>query len=112
MKAREEIVNQSVIACYGSRKTYIVKDIQFENGPLQSFFKLKDGEKISVAKYFLKQYKLKVTDKRQPMLIIRQNGMDILIPSEFCMLDGVPNSIRQSSRDMRNLLNSVKQNPL
>lgn len=54
MKAREEIVNQSVIACYGSRKTYIVKDIQFENGPLQSFFKLKDGEKISVAKYFLK----------------------------------------------------------
>ena len=72
---------------------------------------MKDGSQISVAKYFYKQYNLKITDKRQPMLIMQQGGKNISVPSEFCLLDGVPDSIRNNSRSMRTLLNQVKQNP-
>jgi len=68
---KDEIINQSVIAVYGSRRTMIVKDILFDEGPCSKFFKLKDGEKISVAKYFYKQYKLKISDKKQALLVIR-----------------------------------------
>jgi len=58
-----------VIANYGTKKTYIVKDIVFEKNPCSTFFTTADGKPISVAKYFLNQYKMKITDKAQPMLI-------------------------------------------
>lgn len=61
-----------------------------------------------MAKYFYKQYQLKITDKRQPMLIMNQGGRDISVPPEFCLLDGVPDQIRNNSRSMRTLLNTVK----
>ena len=54
---------------------------------------------------------MKITDKQQPMLIMNQGGREISVPSEFCCLNGVPDSIRNNSRAMRTLLNSVKQNP-
>lgn len=110
-RCKQEIINQSVIANYGTKRTYIVKDLKFELGPTQTFFNLKDGTKLSVAKYFYKQYNLKITEKKQPMLIMQQNGREISVPPEFCQLDGVPDSIRNNGRDMRTLLNSVKQNP-
>jgi hypothetical protein len=72
---------------------------------------MKDGTQISVAKYFYKQYNMKITDKRQPMLIMIQGGRSISVPPEFCLMDGVPDSIRNNSRSMRTLLNTVKQNP-
>jgi hypothetical protein len=110
-QCRAELTGSSVIANYGTKRTYIVKDIRFDQGPCTTFFELRDGTQISVAKYFYKQYNLKVTDKRQPMLIMNQGGREISVPSEFCQLDGVPDSIRNNSRAMRSLLNAVKQNP-
>lgn len=64
-----------------------------------------------MAKYFLNQYKMKISDKAQPMLIANQNGREISLIPEFCLLDGVPDSIRNNSKHMRTLLNKVKQNP-
>ena len=52
-----------------------------------------------------------MTDKRQPMLITYQNGREISLIPEFCLMDGVPSQIRNNSRNMRTLLNQVKQNP-
>lgn len=66
---------------------------------------------MSVAKYFYKQYNLKISDKQQPMLIMMQSGREISVPSEFCRIDGVPDAIRSNPRSMRQLLNSVKQDP-
>ena len=42
---------------------------------------------------------------------MNQGGREISVPSEFCRLDGVPDQIRNNSRSMRTLLNSVKQDP-
>jgi hypothetical protein len=82
-----------------------VQGVNFEKGPVQTLFKLKDGQTISVAKYFYKTYDLKVTDKRQPMLIVSFQGREVSLPSEFCLIDGVPDSIKNNSRAMRTLLN-------
>jgi len=64
-----------------------------------------------VAKYFYKTYNMKISDKRQPMLIMTTQGRKVSLPSEFCLVDGVPDSIRNNSRAMRTLLDQVKQNP-
>ena len=65
---RQEMVNSSIIANYGNKRTYIVQDVKFDLGPCNTFFDMRDGQKISVAKYFYKTYNLKISDKRQPML--------------------------------------------
>ena len=54
-----------------------------------------------MAKYFYKTYNLKISDKRQPMLIVSFGGRQVSLPSEFCLIDGVPDSIRNNSRAMR-----------
>jgi hypothetical protein len=100
-----------VIANYGIKRTYVINDIKFDVGPCNSFFDLRDGTKISVAKYFYKTYNMKISDKRQPMLIVKTQGHNGSIPSEFCLVDGVPDSIRSNPSNMRNLLNKVKQTP-
>lgn len=51
---------------------------------------------------------MKITDKAQPMLLAQQNGREISLIPEFCLLDGVPDSIRNNSKHMRLLLNKVK----
>jgi len=108
---RKTLTGQSVIANYGTKRTYIIQDIKFDLGPCNTFFDLKDGQKISVAKYFYKTYNMKISDKRQPMLIMNTQGRSVSLPSEFCLVDGVPDSIKNNSRAMRTLLNQVKQNP-
>jgi hypothetical protein len=108
---RKQFTGQSIIANYGTKRTYIIQDIKFDLGPCNTFFDLNDGQKISVAKYFYKTYNMKITDKRQPMLVMNTQGRSVSLPSEFCLIDGVPDSIRNNSTHMRTLLNKVKQNP-
>ena len=110
-ECRKEFVGSSIIANYGVKKTYIVDDIKFDLGPCNTFFDMRDGQKISVAKYFYKTYNLKISDKRQPMLMTKHQGRLISIPSEFCLMDGVPDSIRNNGKSMRTLLNKTKQTP-
>lgn len=110
-KCKREFLNTSVIANYGLKKTYVIKDVCFDMGPCQTFFQMKDGSKVSVAKYFYKTYKLKISDTKQPMLVMLQQGKKIYVPSEFCIMDGVPDSIRNNGRDMRSLLDKTRQDP-
>jgi len=108
---RQEFIGQSIIANYGNKRTYIVTDLNFEEGPGKKSFELKNGDKMSVAEYFYKTYKLKVCDHNQPMVVIGHGTKIINIPSEFCLRDGVPDSVRNCGKSMRQLLNSVKQSP-
>lgn len=100
-----------MIANYGVKKTYVVRDIKFDMGPCHTFFTMKDKTKVSVAKYFYKTYNLKITEKDQPMLLMSQQGKPIYVPPEFCIMDGVPESIRKNGKDMRILLGKTRQDP-
>lgn len=63
-EVRKQLNGESVIANYANKRTYKVIDVSFQHGPCNTFFEMRDGQKISVAKYFYQTYKLKITDKR------------------------------------------------
>lgn len=71
-----------------------------------------DGTKMSIAKYFMTEYGLKISSKKQPVIYVKR-GKDrwLKIPSEFCIIDGVPDSIRASPRHMRDLLAKSRYDP-
>jgi hypothetical protein len=71
---RDEFAHHSIIANYGNKRTYIIQDIKFDLGPCNTFFDMSDGQKVSIAKYFLKQYGLRITQKKQPMIIVSHQG--------------------------------------
>jgi hypothetical protein len=56
-----EFKGQSVLANWGNKKAYIVKDVVFDKNPVTKFFVDGQGNKMSVADYFLKTYQLKTT---------------------------------------------------
>lgn len=107
----KEFQYKSVIGAYGHKKTYIVEDIDFKKNPVTMRFETNDGKKLSIAEYFLKTYDMKITDMRQPLLVVKINGKECHIPSEFCTIDGVPESIREDPRRMRDVLASCRKNP-
>jgi ABC-type multidrug transport system fused ATPase/permease subunit len=102
---------KTVIGGYGHKKTYIVEDIDFKKNPVTMRFESHDGKKMSIAEYFLKTYDMKVTDMKQPLFIVKINGKECHIPPEFCTIDGVPQTIREDPRRMRDVLASCRKNP-
>jgi hypothetical protein len=59
---------------------------------------------MSIAEYFLKTYQLKVTAKQQPLFLVKINGKESHLPTEFCTIDGVPQAIRSDPRRMKTVL--------
>lgn len=89
-----EFKGQSVIANWGNKKAYIVYDIVFDKNPTNMFFEDGNGKKVCVAEYFQKTYNMRITDKEQALLVVKMGGKDIHLPTEFCTIDGVPESLR------------------
>src|SRR5450830_1538131 len=91
----DEFKFKSVIGKWGIKKCYIVNDVVFDKTPITQHFKDSAGNKMSVAEYFLKTYQMKISDKSQPLFLVKINGKECHLPSEFCTIDGVPESIRE-----------------
>lgn len=89
-KILDEFKYKSVIGNWGNKKAYIVFDVVFDKTPFTLFFNDHKGEKMSIAEYFFNTYKLKVTAKRQPLFLVKINGKECHLPTEFCSIDGVP----------------------
>lgn len=102
---------KTVVGGYGFKKTYFVENIDFKKTPTTMMFQTHDGKKMSIAEYFLKTYELKITDTKQPLFIVKINGKECHIPPEFCTIDGVPQTIREDPRRMRDVLASCRKNP-
>ena len=64
----------------------------------------------SVAEYFSSVYDKKVSDCKQPLFLVKVTDQDYYLPPEFCMLDGVPDSIRKSA-GMRDALAHTRITP-
>jgi len=98
-----------VIADWGNQRTYIVQDIIFDENPVSKTFEFKD-EKISVAAYFQQAYGKRISDNKQPLFLIKVADQFHHLPTEFCLIDGVPDSIRKSA-GMRDALQATRMNP-
>jgi len=107
----QEFQYKTIIGGYGYKKAYYVEDIDFKKNPVTMRFETNDGLKMSIAEYFLKTYDMKITDTKQPLFIVKINGKDCHIPPEFCTIDGVPETIREDPRLMRDVLSSCRKNP-
>ena len=84
-------------------------DVDFERTPVNHTF-IYNGEEIQLAKYFQQTYNKICTDHHQPCFLVKMGEQETLLPSEFCLLDGVPDSIRKGA-GMRDALAMTRISP-
>ena len=70
----DEFKGQSVIGDWGHMRAYIVRDVLFEKNPFNMFFVTPNNQRLNIAEYFLKAYEKKITEKTQPLFVVRHNG--------------------------------------
>ena len=104
-----EFTRKSVIGNWGAKRTYIVHDIDFEKSVTEFKFTY-NGVEMSIAEYFDKVYKLRVSDFRQPLFVVKMANDFLYLPPEFTILDGVPDHIRKGP-GMRDALMQTKLSP-
>ncbi|XP_076107273.1 piwi-like protein 1 [Mytilus galloprovincialis] len=99
-RCRKQFIGTIVLTRYNN-KTYLIDDIDSDKTPLDTF-ELRNGEKISYADYYRKQYNITDLDETQPMLISRpkekdkrvgRTGLIILLP-QLCYVTGMTNEIQ------------------
>lgn len=93
---KAEFSSKSVIADWGNKRTYIVTDVDFKKNPVSHKFMYND-KMITVAEYFSSVYGKNISDYNQPLFLVKVTDQDYYLPTEFCMLDGVPESIRKGA---------------
>ena len=101
--------NQIIMTRYNKR-FYRIMDVDFEANPT-STFQTKEGD-ISFRDYVLKQYQIKITDNRQPLLIALQRKQELKLVPELCFLTGVPEAARRNGNVMREVRDANKSNPV
>jgi hypothetical protein len=65
---------------------------------------------VSVADYFLRTYNKRITQPKQPMFLVKVAEKEFYLPTEFCLLDGVPDSVRKGP-GMRDALAQTRIDP-
>lgn len=106
-----EFKYSSVIANWGNKKAYIVKNVLFNTNPFVHTFKDNEGNVHSIAEYYKKTYNMKISEKNQPLFEVHIGGKECHLPPEFCMIDGVPQTIRSNPQLMREVLSTTRRNP-
>ena len=96
----------TVVTSYSKagKHTYKVERIDFEKTPSDGFDK-KDGTHVSFAEYFSTQYKVKITDMNQPLLVSTnsRSGQEIYLVPEICEMTGLTDANRANFGLMRDL---------
>lgn len=106
---RMEFSGKSIIADWGNKRTYRVDDVDFDVTPLTHEFVWND-EPIKLARYFQVVYNKIVSDPNQPCFLVKMGEQHQYLPVEFCLLDGVPDSIRKGA-GMRDALAMTRISP-
>lgn len=104
-----EFNQKTVIADWGNKRTYIVTDIAFDRNPVNTTFTFNE-QTIKVAEYFQQVYDKRITDLKQPLFKIQITDQEYFLPPEFCMIDGVPDSVRKGP-GMRDALQCTRISP-
>ena len=109
-RCKLEFVGKTIIANWGNKRTYIVSDVDFSTNPVTKKFQVGDTE-ISVADYFKNHYGMSICEPRQPLFLIKIGEQMNYLPPEFCIIDGVPDSVRKGA-GMRDALARTRINPM
>ncbi len=109
LRVRQEFQGKSIIADWGNKRTYFVDDVDFDATPLNHIFE-SQGRPMTVAEYFAATYQLQVTQPKQPLFVVRMGETRMHLPTEFCLTDGVPDSMRRG-REMRDAMAQTRVRP-
>ena len=123
--------HRTVLTTYGSLRAYRIEDIDFEKTPTNTSFNLKtnDGVKtLSIYNYYLQQYRQKIRDKDQPLLIAerKSKGKNLLkseeeknkdknediiyLVPELVLITGIENEAGSRGR-RQDIIRNTKTNP-
>lgn len=78
--------------------------------PVTKKFEMGD-QTVSVAEYFKMHYGMVIKEPRQPLFLIKIGQHMNYLPPEFCIIDGVPDSVRKGP-GMRDALAKTRCNPM
>ena len=62
-----------MVGNWGNKKTYIVLDVLFEETPAFHTFYNYKGDQMNIIDYYQKMYSMKITDKEQPLFLVKLN---------------------------------------
>jgi aubergine-like protein len=106
-----DIVGQTVMAHYGNSRCYRITGVDFTQTPLSSFEYNSDS--MTYAQYYERQYNLKISNLRQPLLAHfcrRRNETIYLIP-ELCRPTGITDSMRKDYQCMNDIAKFTRLQP-
>jgi hypothetical protein len=86
-----------------------VTDVVFDQNPVDHSFEYQ-GDQISIATYFKRVYNKVITNPKQPMFLVKVAGNETMLPTEFCLLDSVPDYVRKGPK-MRDALALTRIDP-
>ena len=72
-----------------------MQDIDFDLSPIKHTFAY-NGTMINLAQYFKNVYNKTVRDVNQPLFVIKIAEQTHYLPPEFCLIDGVSESMKRS----------------
>ena len=122
--------HKTVLATYGSIRAYRIEYIDFEKNPDNTSFNLKtkDGmmKTISIYNYYMQQYKIRIKDREQPLLVAEKKFKDkkllkneeenkknedilYLVP-ELVFITGIENEAGSKNR-RQDIISKTKTNP-
>lgn len=110
-KIAEMFENTSVISMWGHRRAYRVLKVIFDKNPFNFQFINKEGNTTTIAEYFLKTHKIKLTVKDQPLFYTEINDRECYLPPELCVMDGIPSDIRENKTMMRKIMAHCQKTP-
>lgn len=110
-----------MISVWGNQKAYKIDEL-VEADSSEIFFDDLNQEKISVSEYFLSVYGMKMQQnkfmfkvepkkKKRNGIVLKADAKPIYLPPEYCVLDGVPESIRANKFAMRDALQATRMTP-
>ena len=121
--------HRTVLTTYGSLRAYRIESIDFEKNPINTSFniKTKEGTKtINIYNYYEQQYRQKIKDKKQPLLVAERRIKDkrllkseedknniqdlVYLVPELVLITGIENEVGSKSR-RQDIISKTKTSP-
>ena len=111
---REELKGRSFKVSYAKRN-YRIDDIIFDRNPQNTTFNF-EGKSINLINYYEKIHKLKITNKNQPLILVRRTDsqgepINLYFVPEFCSLAGLEDDATKDGFFMKELAKYTKLEP-
>jgi aubergine-like protein len=106
-----DLVGQTVMAHYGNSRCYRITGLDFTQTPMSTF--TQNGNPVTYAQYYERQYGLRITNMRQPLLAHfskRMNETIYLIP-ELCRPTGITDEMKKDYQCMNDIAKFTRLQP-